>query len=1152
MEKFLETKLKPFLSVLVSIVIAFSLVPAVPLTSFADEAATEAEAEAGTETLETAAEAEADAEAAVSSESSDVVDADVADVDAEASSDESSDEATMTSEAATDATSSDPDDADAETTADSASSEASSACEDSHTLTAVVAVEPTCVSEGNSAYYVCSVCGKLFSDAAGTVETTLEAVTLAATGVHSYVVESSVEASCSTGGSVTYVCSACGVTYTVETEATGDHDYDYEDITWIWTESDGGWTATATVACSVCGASQTLDAAVTVETVPATCAEAGQATYTATVTDGDGVVHSDTKAVELAATGEHDYVAEASAAATCGSAGFVTYVCSICGDTYSIELAATGEHVYVESWSWADDFSSATLTLTCSSCSRQLVYAAELASETVPATCTEDGYTTYTATVTDGDGVVHSDTKVVELAATGEHSYVAESSVAATCTESGSVTYVCSVCGDSYTVETEATGEHVYDYESIVWVWEESDGVSTATAIVTCSECGATITLAGTVIGGTDDAGDATDGSAEDAAAETCDHDYDYEDIAWTWTEADDGWAASATVTCAECGETLSLEAEVVATETTPATCGEAGQATYTASVEGADGVIYTDVKTVELPATGDHDYVASTSSTLSCGEAGITTYVCSVCGDSYVEGVAATGDHDYDYEDIAWTWTEADDGWAASATVSCAECGETLSLEAEVVATETTPATCGEAGQATYAASVEGADGVIYTDVKTVELAATGDHDYVAGTTVEATCGEAGSVTYTCSVCGDSYTEEIPATGEHELIEVSAAEATCTEDGNLAYFECEVCGALFSDAEGSDELALEDVTIEALGHDYEVTDSAEATCTTAGHITNICTRCGDVDTEWIAYLGHDYVVAESLDATCTENGYVSYACTRCGETYADVTLALGHDYEALWAWANDYSSAILVLRCADCGDVLGSASATVVASVDDDGSVLYSAEASYGGQTYATSTKASVQGDESGESDDGTLAIYEINQGADQAIMQGDGLTVAADVDAGSDELVCLVLDGEVLDAEDYQLASGSAIAIVSADCLAALEIGEHTLTLVYEEGSATMAFTIEDIATRVSDAADSTSNSTVKVILKDDDEDDDGGGDGDEDGNGDEDGAGAAALPDDGGSLTNDDVDSPGVFAAIGAAFASAFAWLRNLFGR
>ena len=1146
MEKFLETKLKPFLSVLVSIVIAFSLVPAVPLTSFADETAIEA--------LEAATEAEAEASvSSESSESADTTEAGAAEAaDADASSDESSaaaDEATATSEVAATST----DSADAEAATDGTSSEAASTCEESHTLTAVAAVEATCISAGNSAYYVCSVCGKLFSDAAGTTETTLDAVTLAATGVHSYVVESSVEASCSAAGSVTYVCSACGVTYTVETEATGDHDYDYENITWTWTETDGAWDAIATVVCSVCGSSQTLDAAVAVETTPATCADAGQVTYTATVTDDDGVAYSDMKTIELAATGEHDYVAEASAAATCGSAGFVTYVCSTCGETYTLELAVTGEHSYLESWDWADDYSSATLTLTCSVCGRQLVYTADVASETVSATCADAGQVTYTATVTDDDGLVRSDTRSVELAATGEHAYVVESSVAATCAESGSITYVCSVCGDSCTLETEATGEHAYDYENIVWVWEESDEGSTATATVTCSECGATITLAGTVIGGTDDVESADDAEgADDAAAETCDHDYDYEDIAWTWTETDGGWAASATVTCSECGESLSLEAKVVATETTPATCGEAGQATYTASIEGADGATYTDVKTVELAATGEHDYVASTSSTLSCGEAGITTYVCSICGDSYVEGVAATGDHDYDYEDIAWTWTETDGGWAASATVTCSECGETLSLEAEAVATETTPATCGEAGQATYTASIEGADGATYTDVKTVELAATGDHDYVAGTTVEATCGEAGSVTYTCSVCGDSYIEEVPATGEHELVEVAASEATCTEDGNSAYYECEVCGALFSDAEGTDEVALGDVTIEALGHDYEVTDSADATCTTAGHVTNICTRCGDVDTEWIAYLGHDYVVAESLDATCSDNGYVSYACTRCGETYADVALALGHDYEALWAWANDYSSAILVLRCADCGDVLGSASAMVEASVDEDGSVIYSAVASYDGQDYETTAKASVQSDESGASDDGTLAIYEIIQGADQAIMQGDGLTVAADVDAGADELVCLVLDGEVLDAEDYQLASGSAIATVSADRLASLEIGEHTLTLVYEGGSATMTFAVEDIATRVSDAADSTSNSTVKVILKDDDEDEDDGGNGDEDGNGGEDGDGAAALPDDDGSLISDGADSPGVFAAIGAAFASAFAWLRNLFGR
>lgn len=47
-----------------------------------------------------------------------------------------------------------------------------------HTLTEVPATTPTCMATGNNAYYICSGCNKIFKDALGTVETTIEDETL--------------------------------------------------------------------------------------------------------------------------------------------------------------------------------------------------------------------------------------------------------------------------------------------------------------------------------------------------------------------------------------------------------------------------------------------------------------------------------------------------------------------------------------------------------------------------------------------------------------------------------------------------------------------------------------------------------------------------------------------------------------------------------------------------------------------------------------------------------------------------------------------------------------------------------------------------------------------------------------------------------------
>ena len=71
----------------------------------------------------------------------------------------------------------------------------------SHTLTKIEAKTPTCTEGGNSAYWTCSVCGKLFSDENGTTETTAEAVKISAAG-HSLTKAE--------GGSEYWVCDLCG------------------------------------------------------------------------------------------------------------------------------------------------------------------------------------------------------------------------------------------------------------------------------------------------------------------------------------------------------------------------------------------------------------------------------------------------------------------------------------------------------------------------------------------------------------------------------------------------------------------------------------------------------------------------------------------------------------------------------------------------------------------------------------------------------------------------------------------------------------------------------------------------------------------------------------------------------------------------------
>ena len=158
-----------------------------------------------------------------------------------------------------------------------------------HTLTAVEAVPATCETAGVKAHWVCSVCGKLFSDAEGKTETTLEKLAIPATG-HAY------------GAPV-----------------------------WKWNDD---FTASATFTCGNDASHvETVNATVTNEvTTAATCKADGVRTYTAKVTF-EGKDYTDTKTEVIPAT-DHDTELVGAKDATCTEDGYTgDEVCKVCGVT---------------------------------------------------------------------------------------------------------------------------------------------------------------------------------------------------------------------------------------------------------------------------------------------------------------------------------------------------------------------------------------------------------------------------------------------------------------------------------------------------------------------------------------------------------------------------------------------------------------------------------------------------------------------------------------------------------------------------------------------------------------------------------------------------------------------------------------------------
>ena len=308
-----------------------------------------------------------------------------------------------------------------------------------HTLTAVAEVPATCETAGTSAHWKCDVCGKLFSDAEGKTETTLEKLTIPATG-HAY------------GAPV-----------------------------WKWNDD---FTASATFTCGNDDSHvEKVDATVTSEVTEGSCEVGGTRTYTAKVTF-EGKEYTDTKTETIAATGHaygapvwkwnDDFTASATftcgnnaahvenvtatvtnavtAEATCEVDGVRTYTAKVTfegkeyTDTKTEVIPATG-HAYGEPvWKWNDDF-TASATFTCGNDTSHVetVNATVTNEVTTEATCKADGVRTYTAKVT-FEGKEYTDTKTEAIPATS-HDTELVGAKDATCTEDGYTgDEVCKIC----------------------------------------------------------------------------------------------------------------------------------------------------------------------------------------------------------------------------------------------------------------------------------------------------------------------------------------------------------------------------------------------------------------------------------------------------------------------------------------------------------------------------------------------------------------------------------------------------------------------------------------------------------------------------------------------------------------------------------
>lgn len=266
---------------------------------------------------------------------------------------------------------------------------------------------------------------------------------------------------------------------------------------------------------------------------------------------------------------------------TCETAGKLikTYSVVIDGITYShtVETVIDAiDHNYsyaTGTWTW-NGYGEATYTVRCRmNGAHTYTYTAEISSETTPATCTANGVTVHTASVT-VDGVTYTESKN----------------------------------------QTINKINHNYDYGNGEWVW---DGTECATYVVYCeNDPSHTVTAesnstASSTSSPTCEAGAITTYTVrvfmngayytdtKTVETEPLGHDYKAETAAWQWY--DEGRVAQLTFTCNNgTPHTAEYDAEVEYTYTVIPDCENGGLAHAKATVV-LDGVTYTDERDYEV-----------------------------------------------------------------------------------------------------------------------------------------------------------------------------------------------------------------------------------------------------------------------------------------------------------------------------------------------------------------------------------------------------------------------------------------------------------------------------------------------------------------------------------------------------------------------
>lgn len=356
------------------------------------------------------------------------------------------------------------------------------------------------------------------------------------------------------------------------------------------------------------------------------------------------------------------------------------------------------------------------------------------------------------------------------------------------------------------------------------------------------------------------------------------------------------------------------------------------------------------------------------------------------------------------------------------------------------------------------------------------------GPHTWDSGTITTAhTCTKAGEKTYSCTKCGATKIEPIPATGH-------SWKSDWTSDATHHWHECanESC----------------DVTDNAGKKGYAEHSGGTATCTEKA----VCTHCGQSygETNPVNHTGTEQWTQtttthekkwnccntvsvpnenhEWADGVCSECGYVclhedtdkNHICDICGKTTSEHKDADNNhicDYcnKKISDHSGGTATCIAKAVCEICKESYGSLDLNnhadlkhidaKAATAAEEGNIEYW----YCGdcKKYFSDVAAKT---EIPKADTVTAKLPpKITAGDGAAVTQGEKNELTFTSDASFADFLRVELDGTALDEKNYTKREGSTIITLNRDFVATLSVGDHTLAIVSQHGTATAKFTVK-----------------------------------------------------------------------------------------